>query len=71
MHLRRIEQPLGLMLDDERIQHAFGDEPLLRRELPQCLELELKRLIGATFGVPKDQFVQCHAESEGDLFEQL
>lgn len=46
-HLRRrwrcMEQPLGLMLDDERVEHALGDEAFFRRELPQRLELELER----------------------------
>ena len=43
------------MVVDERVEHAFGDLAFVGVELAQRLELELERLIGTAFGVPKDQ----------------
>ncbi len=47
-----------LVLNSQRVEHAHGDPALIGDEVPQRLEFELERLIGAAFGVPKDQLIQ-------------
>jgi len=67
--VRGAEQPLGLVVVDEAVEHAFGDLAFVGIELAQCLELELEGLIGSALGVPKDQFVEADAEREDDLLD--
>lgn len=61
------EQALSLVVIDEAVEHAFGDLAFFGIELAERPELELERVIGAAFGVPKDQLIQADAERERDL----
>lgn len=54
------------MLDDERVEHAFGEAPFFPVEQADCLELELECLVGSAFGGVEDQFVETDTERQRD-----
>lgn len=60
------EQAFGLVLDDQRIEHALGDLALVRREVAQGLELEFERFVRAAFVLVEEQHICADAQRHGE-----